>query len=295
MRSLKLFAGLVLLPLTAVIASPALADGGNLCLTGALGASGQSINCGSNWVAANGTRFGPVPDPRNTPRTPYRPPGAVWSGSSASSATYNSGYTTTSSPVWQASVQSQYPVHTNTVTHGSYYQQPTITHNNWSTASHISSGSCAPINSTCSSQQISYRSHNITNGCFSYDNNGQAHSVPCPANVTHSNTWNHSQQHQNCGFSVIAHTTQAHAQVAVVHTDGFFNTLNGGVGGGSNVYYGGGGGAVISGGSSRVFSQAPLLRIPNKNVGNGGGAPKKNYHGGGGGGGGKGSHKGGHK
>lgn len=291
MRSLKLFAGLILLPLSTLGAASAIADGGQFCLTGAIGGSEQSINCASSWVAVDGTRLGQVPDPRNTPRTPYRPPGAVWSGSSASSATYSSGSTITSAPIWQPPIAPQYPTHTNTITQGAYYQQPTITHNNRSTANHVSSSSCAPINPTCGSQQITYRSHNITNGCFSYDNNAQAHSVPCPAQVTHANTWNHSQQHVGCNFAVVSHTTQAHAQVAVIHENGFFNTLNGGVGGGSNVYYGSGGGAFISGGSSRVFSQAPLLRMPRKNIGNRP-APKKNYHGGGGG---KGSHKGGHK
>ncbi|MBL4617231.1 MAG: hypothetical protein JKY46_06005 [Robiginitomaculum sp.] len=291
MRSLKLFSGLVLLPLSAIAAPPAIADGGEFCLTGAIAGSEQSINCASSWLAVDGTRLGSMPDPRNTPRTPYRPPGAVWSGSSASSATYSSGSTITSAPVWQPPIAPQYPTHTNTVTHGSYYQQPTITHNNWPTANHVPSSSCAPINPTCSSQQTTYRSHNITNGCFSYDNNGQAHSVPCPAQVTHANTWNHNQQHVGCGgVAVIAYTSQARAQIAIVHSDSFFNTLNGGVGGSSNVYYGGGGGAFISGGSSRVFSQAPLLRMPRKNIGNRP-PPNKKGHGGGKKGGSHGGHK----
>jgi len=93
MRHLGLVAGFLLLP------GAAMAGGSDFCLTGAIGASEQSISCASRWVAADGTQFGPIADPQNTPHTPYNTPAQVWSSSSSSQ------YGTQAAPVWQGTVQ----------------------------------------------------------------------------------------------------------------------------------------------------------------------------------------------
>lgn len=107
MSSLKLVAGMVLLPVLGLSGGAALAGSSDFCLTGTVNANAQSVNCASRWVAANGQQLGQVADPRNTPKTPYNGSRSVWSNTTSNnqvllggSVRSTSSHSTGGAPVW---------------------------------------------------------------------------------------------------------------------------------------------------------------------------------------------------
>lgn len=327
----QLVTGLAILPLAGLTTATVSASANDFCLVGGVGTSEQNINCSSRWVAADGTRLGPVADPRLTPKTPYTTAGKVWSGSSGSTAVYSSGGVHVRSkqpqPVWQPPTtryqgSSARYVGNQVYGSGQVFQnshrtiaQATPTpsvdqvlvtrgannhmiytgmggHPNWiapepAPPMQAPVVSCGSYNAGCGhgSGQHTYSSHNITSGCFTHGPGGQAQPVPCPATISSSNVWQTSSQTSNWPVTVIQHRQPPAPLPPIVdtrsyeHNSRFYNSLTGGVGGTPNTYYGGGGGVFISGGRASVLSQAPILRMRQKNKGGGGHKPKKNGHG----------------
>ena len=290
MRSLSQLAVLTILPVIGLFSAPAIADGSDFCLSGST--SQDSINCGARWVAADGTRLGQVPHPRDTPKTPYTGSAKIWSGSSGQ---YSAGEAHQRSRVWRSTAMGQrhavtsgqaqiirgghnnsrllggYVHSSNQLVGGELHQPQIIT----SRARHFSG--CEH-----GSQDRTYSSQQQFTGCFSYDEHGRAHPVPCPANVNVSENWS-----QGAHVSVWQGLDQRHTNIRHSYQDQhllqnnmFFATLNGGVGSDGGVFYGGGGGYGYSSVGGSVLGQAPLLRFGTKRKGGGGGMNGKKGHGG---------------
>ncbi len=297
MRLSSIAIKLALFAVPAALASAVNADGGEICQQSAASASLGSINCSGRWVAADGTLLGAVPDPRDTPKTPYRGSGhstKVWtSGSSFDQNLHRAEQ----SRIWrsvspeQGSVRvirgaQQHAAHRGG---SSYYSGELLGAEHHRSGSQIITSTARHLpDCNHAGQQQFYSSSAFGSGCFSYDEHGQAQAVPCPATISsgqnfsqqaHVEVWANVQQHHAGGQ--IQHSYQ---DSHVIKNDAFFATLNGGVGSDGGVFYGGGGYGYGYGASTSVLGQAPLLRFGGKRKGGGEkrhGGGKKGGHGGG--------------
>ncbi len=305
MRLSSIVIKLALFAVPATFASAVSADGREACQQSAASASLDSINCSGRWVAADGTLLGAVPDPRDTPKTPYRGSGRsakVWSSDGAYTQNLHQAE---QSRIWRSvSPEQSVPLHQqgsvrvirgaqqHTVHPGSssYYSGELLGAEHHRSGSQIITSTARHLPDYCNhvGQQQFYSSSAFGSGCFSYDEHGQAQTVPCPANISsghefsqqsHVEVWANVQQHHAGGQ--IQHGYQDNH---VIKNDAFFATLNGGVGSDGGVFYGGGGYGYGYGASTSVLGQAPLLRFGGQRKGGGEkrhGGGKKGGHGGG--------------
>lgn len=288
------------------IGGPAMADGNEFCATGTISSDQQRIDCAGRWISADGTRFGPQIDPRDTPRTAhpgFRNRGAAQYGHTSTSRHYTTRHAATPAPVWtppqpytEPYTQPYAPVvvtrgnHTNTYGGtADVYVQTQLHHqtqaplrpaphqgcnghqnNHASTGGHHGGVYCGAMPTA----------HYPTpaNGCFTIDAAGRSHAIACPS----SGYAVQSRAQHYSSASASAHAT-ASANVNISNA-GFFNGLSGGVGGGGTTFIGGGGGGFVSSGGGSVLSRAPLVRFRSHNRGHKGGGGGKHHCGGCGGG-----------
>lgn len=303
------------------------APGNTFCNSGTATATQTSVSCGTRWIAADGTRFGPVANPANTPKTPYPganmvwsssqygtagAPAAVWSGQGVgSSYSQNSHYEGRRSSGHYVEDHTRYErvpqarsrevlvtrgASSNTIYTGDWgpaYEAPAPYSGQ---SAYYSSGNVSSTASYVSEGSYSSSAQGM-GSCFSYGANGQPYAVPCQGAMVSqgSSTWTSGGAHQHyrgCGHYVPASLPPAPMPpVNIIQeyppappppppvppvevNNGFYNSLNGGVGYDGEIYSGGGGGYYAeSGGSTSVFSRAPLLRFRNRNTGGGGTSP----------------------
>lgn len=250
MRSILLAGGLLLVPMAAMaggveygggyVPAPkrtwhddgSLAGGrhmghGTFCNTGTATATQTSVSCGTRWIAVDGTQFGPVADPANTPKTPYpganmvwssatygaaAAPSAVWSGEGVGSTYYQGGQVEYRSHARPAPAPRHYGGEV-VVTRGSQTNiiqtgQPAPTYYPPAPVSMGSSYSQSAVSSSASYAAETTRASQTMSGCFSYGANGQPYAVPCQGgNVSQGQSWSSSGSHQHyagCGHYVPA-------------------------------------------------------------------------------------------
>ncbi|VAV91641.1 hypothetical protein MNBD_ALPHA06-1175 [hydrothermal vent metagenome] len=300
MRSLHLTVGLILTSGFGLVSGAAIADNSDFCLTGTVGGPVDSISCASKWISADGSRLGPVADPRYTPKTPHIPTTSVWSG--GTSGTHYSG-SGNAAPVWQAPVRS----HSSSVQTyssggarhtGSYVRAaPTITqqqpayigngqvlvtrgaghHTLYNTGSRAHESTsylrAQPVYTQAPAPVVSTAKHHQPQVQTRHD----VHNNSCRPGCFTYDAHGQSRSVSCPVATTVTRQTFSHApavsvvqQYATVSNSSFYNGLNGGVGYGSEVYYGGGGGGFFSaGGSSSVFGRSPLLRARTNTGGKG--------------------------
>lgn len=166
------------------------------CENGTATASQTSVSCGSRWIAVDGTQFGPVANPANTPKTPYPGSNMVWSSSQygtagAPSAVWSGegvGSTHDSGQYARTRMHRHGGGHGHSrqvvVTRGS--ETSTVYPGNWCQAnsaharcSDQSTSYSGAVSS--SSSQVSGSSYSAQGAseCFSYGANGQPYAVAC--------------------------------------------------------------------------------------------------------------------
>ncbi|PHS22450.1 MAG: hypothetical protein COA85_11475 [Robiginitomaculum sp.] len=248
------------------------------CLTGTVSTSQSRIDCAGRWVAADGTRFGPQYDPRNTPHTPH--PGfsnteaKAQAHSHAGSIYHSTQNANTPASVWTPPA----PYHPdagpvvmtrgnqNGAFDGNYDVYvptrpylPPAAHTQVITAQHRAcndGGDSHQTNVYCGQEAPRLPQE----GCYSLDDHGQTIPAPCPTG-----------ERQVYSSSAQAHASASASASVNISNATFFNTLSGGVGGNAPMFFGGGGSTIITGGGGSVLSRAPLIRFRSHNRGGGGG------------------------
>ncbi len=270
------------------IGGSAMAGQSDFCLTGTVSSEQQRIDCAGRWISADGTRFGPRVEPRDTPRTPH----PAWRSTqttgygqahASTSRTYSTHQAGAPTSVWTPPAPYQHNANPVVVTRGNHSNSydgnydvyvPTRPHIPPVSTHHSYQSTCGSHGGKRHHDAVSYcdtRAPAIpVEGCFSLGASGQAHPVPCPTGGTRIHT-------TSTYAPRVQATAHASANVTVSNT-AFFNSLSGGVGGGAPAFFGGGGGTFISGGGGSVLSRAPLIRFRSKNRGRKGGG---GHHGGG--------------
>jgi hypothetical protein len=264
----------------------ALASPSNFCQTGTTTSEQQRIDCAGRWVSADGTRFGPRFDPRDTPKTAH-PGYRTHVSASAHSTAYTTRAGHAPANVWTPPEPYGDPAAPVVVTRGNHGEGYASNYDIYVPTrapfapppppAYRLPGNCgsrADLNSSSSNVicgNAGYRAP--PQGCFTLSASGQPRPVPCPVEDgrTYSNT-THSP-----APVAMAHASASATASVNISSSVFFNSLSGGVGGSVPIYYGGGGGGFISGGGGSVLSRAPLLRMGRRSSGRHGG------HGGGGG------------
>ncbi len=265
------------------ISSTALAGQSSFCQDGTISSDQQSVDCAGRWVSADGGRFGPLVDPRDTPKTPHpyyqASNTSAFAHSNGHGATYSTHHDTAPAEVWTPPAPYRdygTPVvvtrgnGTNTYD-GTYdVYVPTPAHHGYRTTGNDCGTHSGPRQHGAPVLCGTHNRPAPIEGCFTLDQSGQNHAVACPVASP--------PVYSSAVHSTATAIATAHASATVnISNAGFLNGLSGGVGGSAPSFFGGGGSTVITSGGGSVLSRAPLLRFRTRNRGGHGG------HGGGGG------------